>query len=268
MSGGKAVLAAVGDVSFRGEPGEAIQREGFGYPFGAIEKWLMEADVRFGNMESVFVSGDFPAEELSRRALAAPDTLAPALKAAHFDVLNMASNHILDCGTVGLEHTRRVIEGLGIRTFGAGMTPRAARKPAIIESNGLRIGFIGYQEDCNYTYGHAGAGPAYLEEKQIIRDIKKLRREADAVVVSIHADLEFMETPSVWRLELSRRLARRGADVVLGTHPHVPQGVERVGRSLIAHSLGNCVFDAHTSSYMSENGPHTAHSFVLRVELL
>lgn len=261
------VLAAVGDLSFSGEPGEAALREGPEFPFAALGLALAAADLRFGNMESVLVPGDFPASELSPRALASSDRVAPALRAAGFDVLNLAANHCLDCGVAGLQHTRQTLERLGIRTFGAGPNPRVARRPAVLERNGLRIGFLGYQEDCNYTHGHRGAGPAYLDEAAILRDLGALRRRADCVVLSLHADLEFMETPAVWRRDLARRLAKAGADLILCTHPHVPQGVERVGRSLIAYSLGNCLFDAHLNRYMKDNGPHTAHSFVLRAEL-
>jgi poly-gamma-glutamate synthesis protein (capsule biosynthesis protein) len=261
------VLAAVGDISFRGEPGEATLERGAAYPFAPIRPWLAEADLRFANMESVFVPEAYPDEELSSKALAGPTATAPALAEAGFDVLNMASNHVLDCGTEGLEHTTRVIQDLGIKTFGAGLDAETAHRPVIVECNGLRVGFLGYQEDCNYTYGHVGAGPAYLAERDILRDMAGLRGKVDVLVVSLHADLEFMETPAVWRRDLSRRLARAGADLILEHHPHVPQGVERAGRSLIAYSLGNCLFDAHTSKYMVANGPHTAHSFVLRVRL-
>ena len=277
MPEGTITLAAVGDISFHGEPGEATLREGPAYPFAAIAPLLADADVRFGNMESVLVPETFPPQELSPNALASPDRAATALAEAGFDVLNMASNHVLDCGTVGLENTRCVLEELGIKVFGAGLDVEAAHRPVIVERNGLRLGFLGYQEDCNYTYGHAGAGPAYLIEREILRDMQELRDQVDVLVLSLHADLEFMETPAVWRRDLSRRLVRRlggtttpqteGADLILEHHPHVPQGVERVGRSLIAYSLGNCLFDSHTSSYLVENGPHTAHSFVLRVEL-
>ena len=97
--------------------------------------------------------------------------------------------------------------------------------------------------------------------------MKKLRPQVDILVLSLHADLEFMETPAVWRRDMSRRLAQAGADLILEHHPHVPQGVERVGKTLIAYSLGNCFFDAHVDGYMKDNGPHTGHSFVLKVAL-
>jgi hypothetical protein len=86
-------------------------------------------------------------------------------------------------------------------------------------------------------------------------------------VVSIHADLEFLPVPAPARIRNSRRIARAGADIVLEHHPHVPQGVEFTEGSLLAYSLGNFVFGAHSSDYMKRNGPHTAHTFVLLAEV-
>jgi poly-gamma-glutamate synthesis protein (capsule biosynthesis protein) len=263
----KVILAAVGDISFKGEMEAVALERGMDYLFGAIQPELDKADLRFGNLESVFWPSSFPLDELGKKALCAADSVAKSLKVARFDIMNLAQNHILDCGTIGLDHTRATLRKMGITCFGAGKSPTAARRPAIIERNGLRIGFLGYQEDCNYTYGHIGAGPAYLREEIILRDMRKLRPNVDCLVLSLHADIEFMETPSVWRRDLARRLARAGADLILCTHPHVPQGIERVGRSLVAYSLGNCLFDAHQNQYMRDNGPHTQHSFLLRVEL-
>ena len=267
MSGESILLAAVGDISFKGEPGDATLERGVAYPFAELAPVLADADVRFGNMESVLVPQDFPQDKLDPRALCSSDAVAPALREAGFDVLNMASNHVLDCGTVGLDHTRKTIGELGVIPFGAGLDIATAHRPAILEVRGLRVGFLGYQEDCNYTYGHVGAGCAYLVESDILRDMEVLRPRVDVLVLSLHADLEFVETPAVWRRDMSRRLAEAGADLILEHHPHVPQGVERVGKCLIAYSMGNCLFAAHTSDYMKNNGPHTGHSFVLKVRL-
>ncbi|MBN1672890.1 MAG: CapA family protein [Kiritimatiellae bacterium] len=267
MANAKVVLAAVGDVSFSGVPGDAVRANGHAFPFEKIRPWLAEADIRFGNMESILFPADFPAAELDPKGLTCEDSVAPSLREAGFDVMNLAQNHVLDCGTRGLQHTRKRLAELGIGTFGAGLTPEEARRPLVLARNGLRIGFLGYQEDCNYTCGHVGAGPAYLVEAHVLADLRALRPQVDVLVLSMHSDLEFMETPAVWRRDLSRRLAAAGADLILHTHPHVPQGVERRGRSLIAYSLGNCLFAAHSSEYMKAHAPHTAHAFVLRVTL-
>jgi hypothetical protein len=97
----------------------------------------------------------------------------------------------------------------------------------------------------------------------VLEDIATHSGQVDVLVVSVHADLEFMETPSWPRREVFRQCAAAGAAIVLGHHPHVPQGVELIDGRLIAYSLGNFYFAARTDEYMKSNGPHTAHSFLL-----
>jgi poly-gamma-glutamate synthesis protein (capsule biosynthesis protein) len=231
---------------------------------------LARADLLFGNMESVALPPDFPPDKVDPKGLIAAASgpeCAAALKRAGFTFLNMAANHVLDAGTTGMLYTQATLRDAGIMIGGIGRTQTEARQMQIVEKNGLRFGFLCYCEDNNYSLGTAGPGHAYYETDRIIADIAANRKKADIIVVSIHADIEFMETPSVPRLRNSRAIAAAGAHIILEHHPHVPQGIEMHQGCLIAYSLGNFVFDSHTSSYMRINGPHTAHSFVLLMDV-
>ena len=189
------------------------------------------------------------------------------MKDAGFEFLSLANNHILDGGTIGLLHTPKVLEDRGILSGGVGTTQDEARKLQVLDKAGLRWGFLAYAEDSNYSLSTVGPCYAYYEATAVLEDIASARDEVDVLVVSVHADLEFTETPSPRRREAFRQFAQAGATFVLGHHPHVPQGVERVGSSLVAYSLGNFVFHAHTSSYLSAHLPNTARSFVLLAEV-
>jgi poly-gamma-glutamate synthesis protein (capsule biosynthesis protein) len=227
---------------------------------------LARADVLFGNMGSVAIPDDYPRDQIDPAGLVSllpGHEGAAALKRAGFDFMNMAANHVLDAGRVGMDHTRACLEGAGLVTGGIGYTQEEARQLRTVERNGLRFGFLCYGEDSNYTLGHTNPSYAYYELDTVIEDVRRCRSAVDVLVVSLHADLEFMPTPAVPRLRNSRAIAEAGATLLLQHHPHVPQGVEMVRGCLICYSLGNFVFDAHTSAYMRENGPHTAHSFVL-----
>jgi hypothetical protein len=160
-----------------------------------------------------------------------------------------------------------VLESAGIAAGGVGHTQADARRLVALERKGISFGFLSYCEDSNYSLGTYGPCHAYYERDTVLEDVRRYRDTVDVLVVSIHADIEFMPVPSVPRLGIFREIAGAGADVVLGHHPHVPQGCESVGRSLICYSLGNFVFPAHTSAYMKSHGPHTAHSYLLLVEL-
>ena len=190
-----------------------------------------------------------------------------ALVDAGFDVLNLANNHILDGGTLGMFHTRDVVEARGIMTVGVGADQDEARRLRVVERSGLRWGFLCYAEDSNYTLSTSGPCHAYYEPTLVLEDIALARPQVDVLVVSIHADLEFVETPSTHRREAFREFARAGATLVLGHHPHVPQGIEQVGASLVAYSLGNFVFHAHTSAYLRAHLPNTARTFVLLADV-
>ncbi|RPI60176.1 MAG: CapA family protein, partial [Planctomycetaceae bacterium] len=191
----------------------------------------------------------------------------PALKDAGFDFINLANNHCLDGGNTSMFYTQKLIEDLGIPTGGIGKTQEQARQMQVIEKGGLTFGFLCYSENCNYTLSTAGPCFAYYEPAVVLEDIARNRSKVDVLVVSVHADLEFMPTPSMPRREEFRKFAQAGATMVLGHHPHVPQGVEMIGRSLVAYSLGNFYFSAHSSEYMKNNGPNTAKSFMLLAEV-
>lgn len=260
-------FGAVGDISFWKTGAASVRQHGFEWPFAKMLPHLRRADLLFGNMESVTLPPDYPLEQADPGALVDAFDGTPALKEAGFDVMTLANNHILDGGTAGMFHTRKIIEALGIATIGVGRTQAEARRMRVLERNGIRFGFLAYAEDTSYTLGTRGPCHAYYTPENVLADVAANRRKVDVLVVSIHADLEFSETPSVPRRDLARRMARAGATIILEHHPHVPQGIEVVDGSLIAYSLGNFFFPAYSMPYMREHGPHTAHSFLLLAEV-
>ena len=263
----RAVLGAVGDVVLSGPNAEMMQTNGTGWLMEKMLPELAKADVLFGNMESMVLPPDFPDEQVDPKGMVSKFDGTAALKEAGFGFMNLANNHVLDGGTLGMFHTRKLIEAHGIVTGGVGRTQAEARQLKVVEAGGLKIGFLCYCEDCNWVLSTRGPCFAYYDERTIIEDIAANRGNVDVLVVSVHADIEFMETPCPQRRDIARRLAAAGATVVLEHHPHVPQGVERVGRSLIAYSLGNFAFNAHSDGYLGLYKPHTTWSFVLRVTL-
>ncbi len=267
MAGQTITFAAVGDIDLSRSGGQAAARHGMSWPFARMMPVLCEADLLFGNMESVVLPEDYPDDQIDPKGLVDKFDATAALASAGFDFLNLAQNHILDGGHVGMFHTQRLIEALGIATAGVGRTQAEARQMRAVQAGGLTVGFLCYCEDSNYSLSTTGPCHAYYVPEDVLADVAEAAGQVDALVVSIHADLEFMATPSVPRREAFRKIAAAGAAVVLGHHPHVPQGVELVDGALIAYSLGNFYFPAHSSEYMRGHHPHTAHSFVLLAEL-
>jgi poly-gamma-glutamate synthesis protein (capsule biosynthesis protein) len=262
-------LGAVGDIAPAGQIEEEIAEHGAGWPLAKMRQHLDQCDILFGNMEAIMLPPDVPKERFGNGLFVrdAGVEFATAMRDAGFDILNMAANHVLDGGSVGMDYTKNAIERAGIIAAGVGYSQAEARRMPVIEKNGISFGFLCYAEDNNYSLGHTNPGPAYFKKETVLEDIRSNRDQVDILVVSNHADLEFMPTPSWPRREVSREIARAGADIFLQHHPHVPQGVEMVDGCLIAYSLGNFIFCAKTSAYQAENGPHTAHSFLLKIQV-
>lgn len=187
------------------------------------------------------------------------------LKEQGFDLLLLANNHMLDFGSEGLAATIESAKEKGLDTLGAGLTPQAAYEPSIKDVNGLRIGMINACEAqfgvIDYFDRLADAGYAWINHRLIDKTIIRLERECDFVIVFSHAGLEHYPIPQKeWR-ERYRHLCDLGADVVVGSHPHVPQGYEKHGESIIFYSLGNFYFDS--KNYKDKEDP----SFSLWLEL-
>lgn len=265
---GRVTLAAVGDISFcRGPMVDRIAGGEPAFPFEHVLASLQAADVRFGNQESVLTPADFPADKLPGRALQSSDVAAESLALAGFDVLHVASNHALDCGSRGLANTCARLRGIGVQPLGAGPDPAEAPAMRVVERDGLRIGFLGYLEPCNWVLRGGGGKVSLFDPAGARADIARCREQVDTLVVSLHADLEFRPAPSVPRVDVCRAMIDAGADLVLCHHPHVPQGVERWGGGLIAYSLGNFIFPC--GPYLRNvGGPHVTRATILHVDLV
>lgn len=267
QSRNKVVLGAVGDIDLSTSAVRPMQTTGVAWPFEKVSDHLRKADVLFGNFESVILPPDYPEKEIGASAMASKFDSAPGLRTAGFDFLSLANNHRLDGGIAGMFHTQEALNRQGIATGGIGRTQEEARKLKTVKKNGFILGFLCYSKDSRYVLSSKGPCYAFYDEETVIEDIRANKGRVDFLILSIHADIEFARTPSVPRRDAFRRFAAEGADVILAHHPHVPQGIELVDGSLIAYSLGNFVFPAHSCSYMKSHAPETAYSYLLLADL-
>jgi poly-gamma-glutamate synthesis protein (capsule biosynthesis protein) len=163
--------------------------------------------------------------------------------------VNLANNHIFDYGKVGLYDTIVYLDSVGIRHVGAGLDAARARQPAIVRANGQRIAFLGY-----YGGGEAPKatrtepGVASRNMRYIRSDIENIRHgnAADFVVINLHWGTEKAEIPDQDQIDFAHQAIDAGADLVIGHHPHVLQGIERYKSGVIVYSLGNFVFGGNS----------------------
>jgi poly-gamma-glutamate synthesis protein (capsule biosynthesis protein) len=235
--------------------GDQIMTEGPQIIFAGVQSILDSADIRVGNLECAISERDTP--EKKNFPLKAPPQAAQALSLAKFDLVSLANNHSMDYGYAGLADTQTALNKAGIATLGAGLDATAARAPVIIERNGLRLAFLAYVDVLpeisgfdprSWTATATSPGVAWADPAQIEADVTAAKRKADLVIVLLHGGLEI--TSVINNVTNEQRLEARtaidsGAALVIGSHPHVLQQIERYHGGLIAYSLGNFVFDQY-----------------------
>lgn len=239
-------IAAVGDVMLGASMEPAIREHGPDHPFAGTAGALRRADIAICNLEAPFGTKGKPFKK--RFTFLVPPSRAGALARAGFDVVALANNHMMDYGAEPLTETIRVLDSLGIAHSGAGGNLTEARRPAVVERNGLKIAFLSYSKvyPAEFWATSKRAGTAPGEERYIAEDVAAARKRADLVVVSFHWGAELMDTPKPYQRKLARLSIDSGADLVLGHHPHVLQGLELYQGKLIAYSLGNFAFGSRS----------------------
>ncbi|WP_173299025.1 CapA family protein [Thermanaeromonas sp. C210] len=249
-------LAAVGDVMLARKVDRLMQSQGLGYPLAELGPLLRSADLTFGNLESPLSDTGKPIPGKGIWFRARPEALQ-VLQQGGFDILNIANNHILDYDTPAFLQTMELLDKAGIRYFGGGQNIQEARRPVLLEEKGIRLGFLGYSDmaDIFWSYDYPRSfkatadrpGIAPLEIEAMCQDVELLKAQTDIAVVSLHWGTEYQRRPSSEQRQIAHRLVEAGADIILGHHPHVFQGIEVYKGSIILYSLGNFIMDQNWS---------------------
>ncbi|MDH3973781.1 MAG: CapA family protein [Deltaproteobacteria bacterium] len=239
-------FVAVGDIMMGRHIGKYMKKKGDLYPFMNFITPFRKADIVFANLESVL--GDKSDKEFFPKKpynFIAPLKTADTLKMLGFNVLSMANNHAMDYGPSPVTKTRNILIKRGISPFGAGKNLDEARTPAIKTVKNIKFGFLGYSNGHSHlvyaSKKRAGAVPYRL--KIMLEDINSLRSKVDILVVSLHWGVEYEKFPTKKQIKVAHQLIDAGADIILGHHPHVMQGIEFYKGKLIVYSLGNFLFD-------------------------
>ena len=244
-------LVFVGDVMLGRYVGLSIPAIDRDAPFKAIAPYLSAADLAIGNLESPLVpTGVIPLPRVlpNQLNLTGDERMAPSLARAGFDLLSVANNHVFDSRAAGLYYTTRALKRSGIVPFG--LDSGRGQAPVVKEVNGLRIAFLGYTNVMNIPGLRGVSIVSHVSQQSMTRmasEIRAARAQADAVVVMMHWGTEFAVQPDTAQRTLGRAAAEAGADLIVGAHPHVAQGMDLLevnGRQVpIVYSLGNALFD-------------------------
>ena len=221
--------------------------------FQKVRALTTKADVFVVNLECPFTDrGEKIAKNFNFRAR--PELVA-ALVAGGVDVVSLANNHLIDYGPEGLFDTLSTLDTNAIIHFGAGRTLVEARVPAIVEKKGVSIAFLGYFflgdrniEPAQVIATHDAPGVAgHFSDTSALNamveaDILAAKQKADHVIPFFHWGRETRAQPEPYQIEVAHHAIDSGASAVLGSHPHVLQGLEVYKGAPIVYSLGNFVF--------------------------
>ncbi|MBI3936561.1 MAG: CapA family protein [Betaproteobacteria bacterium] len=274
-----ATLACAGDVMInRPDPGSMLRQ---------VEAYFQQADIGYCNLEGPTCGGGekHPGKAgISLHLQSSPQT-ASALTRAGIDVVSLANNHALDYGVTGLDQTIKALDGAGIAHAGAGRDLAAARQPAFLEVNGLRIALLSYTSVCVPPFAATATTPGVAmvrikttyaanlrlfqqpgspmltrttgepeDVAMLLDDVKAAKTGADVVIVAWHWGIsERWGKLADYQKELGRAVIDAGAAAILGHHAHMLLGVEFYRGCPIFYSLGNFAFDMDHSYFRRES---------------
>lgn len=202
-----------------------LAEKGMAYPFSGLMDIFAADDMTFVNLECV-LKGDNAGEDKSKeyRFRGLPE-YAQVLRESAIEQVNIANNHYIDYGIAGRDATRKALEEAGMPYSGFGYT-------YVWEQDGHRIGFAGCRET------------TYKNDHDIIRrDVAELRRAGcDVIIYSCHWGTEYRANHNDMQESMAREAMLAGVDVIVGTHPHVVQGIGIAGNTVVLWSLGNLMF--------------------------
>ena len=213
--------------------------------YGDLLPILRAADLSIVNLESPLSDRGTPAFK-SGSVFKGGQRHIKALTSVPFDVVTLANNHVFDYGIDAFEDTTDTLNRNHIQWTGAGMSIEEACTPLVTDVNGIKIAIINFSEGEDLTSAGKGPGVMGWDLPGIEDTIKALKPKVDFIIVISHCGIEYIPFPPPYVAGAFKQMARAGADIVIGHHPHVPQGIQFYNDIPICYSLGNFVFYQQT----------------------
>jgi len=238
-------ITTVGDITIGKDLIPTIDEKGIDELFAGTTEFFKDADITVGTLESSISSRGEAMMGIKNPVRAVPDT-ARGLANAGFKVLSLATPHIMDYGKEALEETIELLSWYAVKSVGAGKNLDAAKKPVTLTLKNTKISFLAYYQVNQFAKNLADAdSPGAIPAIHSImkKDIAKVKKESDIVVVFIHWGMrvygdELTEKQQFW----AHSIIDFGADLVLGQRLHALQGIEIYNNKAIVYSLADFIF--------------------------
>jgi len=251
--GGPITLAFAGDVHFTGRTAKLLRNPATA--FGPIAGLLRSADLTVVNLETAVTDRGKPQPKYYHfRAKPAAFT---ALRDAGVDIANMANNHVLDYGRVGLADTMAAAAHARFPVLGIGTNAAAAWAPYVVTVKGVRIAFLGVSQVAelasSWVATRTRSGEANsINLRRTLAAVRAAKKIADVVVVIMHWGTEGQACPDGNQLALAPKLAAAGANIIVGSHAHTLQGSGWLRHTFVAYGMANFLW--WEASYSTATG--------------
>lgn len=232
-------LAAIGDLLLTTKPGAKKPGRGLEALSAELRNLLKSCDIVLANLECT-LPGSKTIDSEPR--VFTTEAQLQTLIDAGINVVTLGNNHTFDAFDAGFKNITDILDRLNIQWCGAGYNHEEACKPIIIETNGVRVAIIGIVDassGMNRFAGDTGSGVAPFNINQLCDQIKALHPKVDHIIISPHWGDERFRFPAPLHIKQAHALVEAGADLILGHHPHVLQGMENYRKATIVYSLGN-----------------------------
>ena len=227
---------------------------------GEVKTVLTNTDISIANLE-------FPLTDDCQKAMKTGPILygktkyISFFKALGFTALGLANNHIKDCGENGVVSSLIICKEYEIETVGAGINEREAKKPLIIERNGIKIGIFAFAEhEFNAAYENV-AGANLFDVYSDYDQIESFSKRVDYVIIMYHGGIEHYAYPSPLLQKRCRKMVDKGANYVVCQHSHIIGTEEQYNNGTILYGQGNTIYGYR------ENDPTWNEGLIVKIEL-
>lgn len=229
-------------------------------PFGDVLDMLQVPDFTAVNLETTVAEPEVGSPVDKTFVFKSPPHSVGLLTSAGIDAVNLANNHTLDYRREGLLRTIELLNEADVPSFGAGATEADAYGTQLVEVGDWTVGLVGFTHvECGWVADDptlwpeaAWACPGF--EPRTVAAVEAAAASADLVVVMSHWGIQLEYCPQAFQRDLAEAWVQAGADLVIGSHPHVLQGIERIDDAWVVYATGNLAFP-------SANGPSTRSAF-------
>ncbi len=239
-------MVAVGDIMLDRSVGKKINSNGCAHIIEQVAEQLCEGDITFGNLECA-LSTVGAHEPFGACIFRADPKTVEVLVLGGFDIVSLANNHTLNSGNAALMQTLDHLEEAGIAYVGAARERERGSHPTFFVVQDMRIGFLAYTD---LTFAHESHSKVDRDLTKMRAQVTQAKNNCSLLIVSYHWGEEYRRKPTSRQVQVAHASIEAGADVVLGHHPHILEGVEIYETRPIFYSMGNFVFDQRSGERM------------------